>query len=246
MFQIGPSLREARTRRGLSPADVHKAVRIRERYLTALEEERWEMLPGDAYTKGFLRTYAEFLGLDGQLYVDEYNSRVAVREDEPLVPETLKKRSGRTTSILRTIGAVLVLAAVIAGLAAWRHGGSQRPRVATAEAAPKVTHAAAKKTQAGPSSRPATSSATPKPTFTVIRAVRDRSWLSVRVGGPAGREIFRGTLEQGHALKYGLAKAIWVRMGRPLALDVLIGGTPVGNLPSGPSNVLLTRDGART
>ncbi len=247
MFQIGPSLREARTRRGLSPADVHKAVRIRERYLTALEEERWEMLPGDAYTKGFLRTYAEFLGLDGQLYVDEYNSRVAVHEDEPLVPEALKKRGGRTTSILfRTLGAVLVLGAAIAGLAAWRHGGTQRPHVAAAEAAPKVTHAAPKKTQAAAGAKPAAAAVVPKPTFTVIRAVRDRSWLSVRVGGPAGREIFRGTLEPGHALKYGLAKAIWVRMGRPLALDVRIGKTPVGNLPSGPSNVLLTRNGARS
>ena len=89
MFQIGPSLREARTRRGFSPADVHKAVRIRERYLTALEEERWDMLPGDAYTKGFLRTYAEFLGLNGQLYIDEYNARIAQHEEEPLVPETI-------------------------------------------------------------------------------------------------------------------------------------------------------------
>jgi cytoskeletal protein RodZ len=79
MFEIGPSLREARSRRGLSPADVHKATRIRERYLSALEEERWELLPGDAYAKGFLRTYAEFLGLDGQLYVDEYNARFARR-----------------------------------------------------------------------------------------------------------------------------------------------------------------------
>src|SRR3981189_418799 len=77
MFAIGDSLREARTRRGLSPADVHKSIRIRERYLTALEEERWELLPGEAYTKGFLRTYAEFLGLDGSLYVHAYNKRIA-------------------------------------------------------------------------------------------------------------------------------------------------------------------------
>ena len=76
MFAIGDSLREARTRRGLSPADVQKGIRIRERYLTALEEEKWELLPGEAYTKGFLRTYAEFLGLDGNLYVDEYNTRI--------------------------------------------------------------------------------------------------------------------------------------------------------------------------
>src|SRR5246500_2206070 len=96
MFQIGDSLREARARRGFTPADVHKAIRIRERYLTALEEERWEMLPGDAYTKGFLRTYAEFLGLDGQLYIDEYNARIAVPGEAPLVPDAVTKTPGRS------------------------------------------------------------------------------------------------------------------------------------------------------
>src|SRR5207248_224231 len=77
MFEIGGSLREARLKRNLTPADVQKAIRIRDRYLQALEEERWELLPGDAYVKGFLRTYADYLGLDGQLYVEEYNSRFA-------------------------------------------------------------------------------------------------------------------------------------------------------------------------
>src|SRR3954468_1099245 len=99
MFDIGASLREAREKRGLSSEDVQEALRIRERYLTALEEEHWELLPGDAYTKGFLRTYAEFLGLNGQLYIDEYNGRIAQHAEEPLVPETLQKH-GRAGGIL--------------------------------------------------------------------------------------------------------------------------------------------------
>jgi cytoskeletal protein RodZ len=104
MFAIGDSLHEARIRRGLSAADVQKGIRIRERYLTALEEERWELLPGEAYTKGFLRTYAEFLGLNGNLYVDEYNMRFARHDTEqpPLVPESLavshRTRRGRLRS----------------------------------------------------------------------------------------------------------------------------------------------------
>lgn len=240
MFQIGPSLREARTRRGFSPADVHKAVRIRERYLTALEEERWEMLPGDAYTKGFLRTYAEFLGLNGQLYIDEYNARIAQRDEEPLVPDVLKK-PGRASAILfRTIGAVIVVGAAIGGLVVWRHAGSPaRPTIDAAAAASKPVH---HHVAAAPTTKPAVA---PKPTFTVIRAVRDRSWLSVRLGGPSGKEIFRGTLEPGHVLEYGLGHAIWMRMGRPLALDIKIGKSLVEGLPAAPTNVVLTRDGAR-
>ena len=83
MFEIGGSLREARLKRNLTPADVQKAIRIRDRYLQALEEERWELLPGDAYAKGFLRTYAEFLGLNGTLYIDELNARLSLRDAEP-------------------------------------------------------------------------------------------------------------------------------------------------------------------
>ena len=52
------------------------------KYLRALEDERFELLPAQTYVKGFLRSYAEYLGLDGQLYVDEYNSRYIAGEDE--------------------------------------------------------------------------------------------------------------------------------------------------------------------
>ena len=247
MFQIGPSLREARTRRGLSPGDVHKAIRIRERYLTALEEERWDMLPGDAYTKGFLRTYAEFLGLNGQLYIDEFNARVAAHEDEPLVPDSLKPGRGRASSILfRSVGAIILIGAAIGGLAAWRDNGSQRPHIQDAEAAPRIVHSKAKPA-VPPAAAPTTAvvDRTAQPTYTVIRATRDRSWLSVRLGGPNGREIYRGTLEPGQRLKYGLDKSIWVRMGRPFALDIHIGDTLVDGLPQTAANVLLTKTGAK-
>ena len=75
VFEIGNSLREARMRRGIEFAQAEQATKIRGKYLRALEEERFELLPSETYVKGFLRTYADYLGLDGQLYVDEFNSR---------------------------------------------------------------------------------------------------------------------------------------------------------------------------
>ncbi len=75
MFEIGPALREARERRGLSYSQVEAETAIRSRYVRALEEEEFSILPGPVYTKGFLRAYAEYLNLDGQLFVDEFNSR---------------------------------------------------------------------------------------------------------------------------------------------------------------------------
>ena len=124
MFEIGASLREARTRRSLSREDVQKAIRIRDRYLGALEDENWDLLPGEAYTKGFLRTYAEFLGLDGALYVDEYNRRFATREDQPFMPEALAPIATRSIGILRPLIAIAAIVAVVAAVAAWQLGGS--------------------------------------------------------------------------------------------------------------------------
>ena len=82
MFEIGNSLREARERRGIDFAQAELATKIRGKYLRALEDEQFAMLPAQTYVKGFLRTYAEYLGLDGQLYVDEFNSRFVSGGDE--------------------------------------------------------------------------------------------------------------------------------------------------------------------
>ena len=113
MFEIGASLREARTRRGLSLDDVTSGLRIRERYVTALEEERWELMPAEAYTKGFLRMYAEFLGLNGTLYLDEYNERFAPHNDEPFIRESLAPTKTRHRFLFRTIVAVVTVPGVL-------------------------------------------------------------------------------------------------------------------------------------
>jgi len=247
MFEIGGSLREARLKRGLSPADVQKAIRIRDRYLQALEEERWELLPGDAYVKGFLRTYADYLGLDGSLYVDEYNSRYA-RYDEPtLVPERFERRR-RTggTGFLRPLVVVAVLVAVVAAVAAWQLSGSSDnkqgapptttpPPTTTAPAttAPRKHH---KKHVVGPVSS----------NRAVVVASRGPSWLWVRSGSASGPTVYQGTLLQGKTLRVSLAKGpVWIRIGDPPNLDVRLGGKIVHGLPTQVGNVMLTRSGIR-
>lgn len=245
MFQIGDSLREARTRRGFSAADVHKAIRIRERYLTALEEERWDMLPGEAYTKGFLRTYAEYLGLNTQLYIDEYNARVT-RPDEdgpPLVPHASATDGRRSPGrgVLVALAALVALAVTVAGLAAWRLGGSSKQPQSSAPPAATGSLAAAAPPQAtsttAAAQQPVVST---RPVLTSITASRGRCWLLVRAGGPKGRILFEGTLQQGAAKEFRFVTKLWVRMGRPDALDVTLAGKPVSGLPASPSNLVLT------
>ena len=118
VFELGSSLREARVRRELTLGDVAEETRIRSRYLQALEDERFELLPGPIYAKGFLRAYADYLGLDSQLFVDEYNARFA--EEEPLpAPRQLelrtrpRRREVVAAAVLVVVGAGAVLAPLV-------------------------------------------------------------------------------------------------------------------------------------
>jgi hypothetical protein len=73
---IGEVLKSARTRQRIDIQTVEEQTKIRTKYLRALENEQWEVLPGHPYAKGFLRTYAQFLGLDPDALVDEYRRTV--------------------------------------------------------------------------------------------------------------------------------------------------------------------------
>jgi len=243
MFEIGPSLREARTQRGLSPQDVQKAIRIRDRYLGAIEDEQWSLLPGDAYAKGFLRTYAEFLGLDGNLYVDEYNSQVAGRPDPAFVPEALPRAGPPPVGILRPVLAVGAIVAAVAAVAAWQlHGsGSPAPRTAATATTPPATTAAASAPAKKP--RTTTTATTQTPKRAVLAATDGPVWLLVRSGGSTGAIVYEGTLEPGATLPVRLSPEVWVRIGAPWNLQVRMGGRVVSGLPAHAGNVILNANG---
>jgi cytoskeletal protein RodZ len=248
MFEIGGSLREARLKRNLTPADVQKAIRIRDRYLQALEEERWELLPGDAYVKGFLRTYADYLGLDGNLYVEEYNSRFA-RPDEPqLVPERFARSGTRFGGVgfLRPLVVVAVIVAIVAGLAAWQLSGSNDKQAAPPPTTSTTTpaHHSTKPKQKQHRQHKQHVSTAALPTTAVVVASRGNSWLWVRSGNANGPTVYQGTLLQGKTLPVNLKNGpVWIRIGDPTSIDVRLGGRLAHGLPTQVGNVLLTRRG---
>ena len=97
-------------RRGIEFAQAEQATKIRGKYLRALEEERFELLPSETYVKGFLRTYADYLGLDGQLYVDEFNSRFVAGDDRERRRARSSARPQQRNRRLETSVVLLVLA----------------------------------------------------------------------------------------------------------------------------------------
>ena len=125
MFELGNSLREARVRQGLDLPQAELATKIRAKYLRALEDEVFEILPSETYVKGFLRSYSEFLGLDGQLYVDEYNSRYGTErfiDDAPRRARVRQDRGLERKVVLVALAGIAALTALV--IAAWKYGGS--------------------------------------------------------------------------------------------------------------------------
>jgi helix-turn-helix protein len=127
---IGEVLKRTRTRHKIDIRTVEQQTKIRIKYLRALENEEWDVLPGPAYAKGFLRTYAQFLGLDGDALVDEYRRTVEAALDadraylfsEPLLER--RRRPGEEprrgwpvrASVLGVLGAAVVVVLLILGL----------------------------------------------------------------------------------------------------------------------------------
>jgi cytoskeleton protein RodZ len=144
MPSIGETLRDARMRQRLDIADVEMRTKIRAKYLRALENEEFGMLPGPTFVKTFLRTYAETLGLDPHVLVDEYRANYE-REDEleppPLAPPGVAGRDRRrgprlgpgALALLVLVGIVAVLVAI--GLASDEDGGTDE--AARTETAPE-------------------------------------------------------------------------------------------------------------
>jgi cytoskeleton protein RodZ len=86
MADIGATLREARMRAKIDINEVETRTKIRAKYLRAIENEEWGLLPGDVYVKSFLRTYADYLGLDSRQLIDEYRRRYERPSDHELRP----------------------------------------------------------------------------------------------------------------------------------------------------------------
>jgi cytoskeletal protein RodZ len=118
MLDIGAQLRETRMRRRIDISEVEAATKIRAKYLRALENEEWSLLPGPTFVKTFLRTYAEYLGLDARSLVEEYRQRYerpATTELTPFGPGLGGRPARRRRPVL---GPWVLVAGVFVGLLA--------------------------------------------------------------------------------------------------------------------------------
>jgi cytoskeleton protein RodZ len=218
VFEIGNTLREARVRRNLTLQQVEEDIKIRVKYVQAMENEDWDLMPGVTYVKGFLRTYSTYLGLDPDVIIGEFRSRGMVpsqEHHEPFSGSSVigKPRShrGRNTVVIVAILCLIALAAIyVVGLL----NGDTTPEPTTKPGALGLT------------SPSPTASKTPKPSSTVgvipawqknlvkVEAKGGDCWMEVRRDNSTGVVLFSGTVKSGDKQKFK-GKTLWISLGAP-------------------------------
>jgi cytoskeleton protein RodZ len=234
VFEIGTTLREARVRRKLTLQQAEDDTKIRVKYIQAMENEDFEVMPSPAYVKGFLRTYSGYLGLDSNVILQEYYSRFQPDEEHDVFggASALRPHPHRRRNTLAFVAVVclLVLALIyFLGLGSADNGKVTPPTVvsptATPSTSPTATHSASPK---------------PKPTALTLAVTTTSaaSWVEVREGSPTGTTLFAQTVPQGVTKTFHVpvGTKCYLRLGVPDAMTVRVDGkklaTPAETLPT--------------
>ena len=229
MFEIGNSLRETRVRQGLEYPQIELATKIRAKYLRALEDEQFAILPAQPYVKGFLRTYSTYLGLDPEVIIGEFRSRgmaPSAEHHEPFSGSSVigKPRShrGRNTVVVVAVVCLIALAVIYTiGLLGNDNNSGGEPQ----------THPGA----LGIGSPSPSASKSPKPTssssaipaweknLVKIKATKGDCWMEIRRNDSTGVSLFSGTLKKGDQKKFK-GKDIWMSFGAPANVQLEAAG----------------------
>ena len=210
---IGDSLREARMRQKIDITEVESATKIRAKYLRALENEEWGLLPGPTFVRTFLRTYSQYLGLDSQLIVEEYRAQYEPRGESDLQQQFAPRprrgrearpprRPSRAWAVLAGVVAVLAFLLVL-GLTGEEGGDdadSERTATTTAREEPRERERPRRRRR-------------PAATTVTLRIVpAEPTYICVDRGGSP--VLFEGTITEARTFR---GKRLRLNLGRPSA-----------------------------
>lgn len=237
MSTVGELLKKTRESKGLSLQQVEDETNMRWKYIEALEEGNYEVIPGSAYVRGFLRNYSAFLGLEPEEMLEQYK----LEQQKTAAPSQSEepKRPSRRPSRSLGLPVYLLLAAAILGALVYsgRNWLPSKP-APTPAPTPVRTNPASGQAQVGektnrpPAKTPTTPTTPPKQTPTLpvnpplpstavslqLTASAGQSWISVTVDG---KRAYSGFLTQGQTMSFSAGQLIHVRYGNAGAVEVI-------------------------
>ena len=228
-MDVGARLRAAREARGLTLAQVEEETKIRRRYLAALEENRFDVLPGRVYAKAFLRTYARFLGLDGEELARELQMYHPLSLPKAEVRKEPRYWEYRPRHLLKPqLVAFFLVVLTLVGLN-FLYGRTTDPFPPGKRQAPAAVQVREVPDQEGVSgeSRPAQAPQPSKGVELVVNVMTDRSWLRVVADNT---RLFEGELTAGQSRVFQAREKITLRVGNAGAVELAVNGRELGRL----------------
>jgi cytoskeletal protein RodZ len=250
MGQVGELLKEARQDKGVSLEEVEEEIKIRKKYLQALEEEDFSIMPPEVYIKGFMRNYAIYLGLDPKEVRALYKGggvekgrklelmgragQIAGEETGPRAfPMDMSLTQSRLLAFPFLVTALAILAFLLLSLWAFRQyfplpaetGSEIKATVTVVQPRPTFTPTLVI-TQATP-----TLVGTPTPkVYTGVEVellMLERAWLQVHVDGT---KVFEGVFDEGTKITWNGEERVAVRCNNAGGVEVTLNGQKLGPL----------------
>jgi len=239
-LSIGEDLRQAREQKGASLLDAENGTKIRIKYITAMEKDAFDVLPGKVYVKGFLRSYARYLGLDGEALASRYDELFTPQPAEqerivlqqPVVNNT--KRVGLWKSLTAAALAILVIALIY-------QGGAMllKPTDNVTDSGKRLGISNPPNNAVGHQDQPLDPNQDNaiqdnKKIEMVLQVTGGASWMHIIVDT---KSVFEGTVEPNNVKKFAGQESIQVRFGNAGAVKVRVNGRDYGFL-DGPGQVV--------
>ena len=235
MQTVGDILRAERERKGLTIKDVESAISIRALYLNAIEEGNYSIVPGEVYLKGFIRNYANYLGLNPQEVLEVYrqnknpqaNAAVPPQDDylaeKPATAERESRSTNSSNKLVKWLALAIVTAGIVTGVA-WWSSINKKPEQTPPPSANQQTPVSPQPTS--PPLQP-TIPAVPATKVVVTAKYSDNCWTQIIADG---KEIFEGTPKKGDTHTWEAAKTLSAKFGNAGAVDIEYNGSSVGKI----------------
>lgn len=243
-MSIGGELRKAREEMGASLEDVEKETKIRSKYIAAIEEDKFDVLPGKVYVRGFLRNYARFLGVDGEALVDQYDELFVTPTELEHAVQTQDSFTDnvKRNSVWRKGFAVMAVVLLVGAIIYWGGSNELDPQGKVAE----DNHYQDPTNQSGepghgnegmPQNNNVPGSDKGDNAFQeesqnqgvdmVLEVTDKECWMQVMVDN---ENVFVGTVEPNNIKKFAGQESIWLKLGNAGAVKVWANGKDYGFL----------------
>jgi transcriptional regulator with XRE-family HTH domain len=212
MQSVGEKLKRARLEKSLSLDEVYKQTKIHIRVLEALEEDRAHNFLNLIYLRGFLKNYAQFLGLDSEQLLKEYIDSQKIETPAPEVIQELEPKKPQAVNLIFVFRTVSVVALLIVFVFYFRF------------VLRRIAQSPLQTQQAKVDVKVIAAPAVKREDLVLQVRTKDDCWLKVKADG---RVIFQKTLEKGRVERWQAKESIELRIGRPEVLYVDLNGKPI-------------------